>query len=307
MKISTIVLKIKKWVLNTLYAFSCILIVSTNRQKKSFYFNLPKKFFFFILLGSFLILLFSCFFAIDRIYLHIKLVDLKKNVIIKKKLAIFYEEEFNYYYKNVYFRFTNKLEKLASKVGKKRVDSKKKGGIGGIDFTVENLPKEFENLFQKKSSLEASDFLLKKKLKNNVLADDSEYLNNFFQRRKQFIKFVPTLWPIESHLGALRKIAGSKKLFIQSVVGLKVLATASGTIKKIVLNDENKFFSVMIDHSYGYETRYEGLLSVDVSHYKEGDFISKGNYFGISSGDFYYSVKLANAYQNAKDYLIIDY
>ena len=306
MKTRTILLKIKKRVLNALYAFNCILIVSTNRQKKSFYFNLPKHFFFFILLGCFLILLVSSFFTIDRIYSHIKLANLKKNVVIKKKLAIFYEEEFNYYYKNIYSRFTNKLEKLAFQVGKKRVDSKKGGGIGGIDFTAENLPKAFENLFEKKTVETAAAFNLKKKLEDSVLADDSEYLNNFFQRRKQFIKFVPTLWPVENNLGALRKMGRSKKLFIESIVGLKVLATASGTIKKIVLND-NKLISVVIDHSYGYETRYEGLLSVDKNDYKEGDFISKGNYFGISSGDFYYSVKLADAYQNAKDYLIVNY
>jgi len=139
----------------------------------------------------------------------------------------------------------------------------------------------------------------------------------FVSKRKRIINNTPTLWPVKGYIinpfGSIRSsqdltLKYNNGVDIASILGSKVLSTASGVIISIK-RDSKWGWTIVIRHRYGYETLYKGLERISVSSNEKvvkGDVIG---YLGHPKNSLesilHYEIKVGVEAQNPTPYLNI--
>lgn len=163
----------------------------------------------------------------------------------------------------------------------------RKMGTGGsnTDFDVnENLPSS-DLVVQTKKRIEE----LQKKLYSQSLSFDE--VTKMAKNKEKMLSALPAIQPISNkdlvHLASgygwrIDPIYHTKKMHwgmdFTASTGTEVYATGDGVIKHIEVNSWGYGKEIIIDHGYGYKTRYAHLSSFKV---KEGQKIKRGEIIGL--------------------------
>ena len=180
-------------------------------------------------------------------------------------------------------------------------------GIGGNEIEIQDLSEELRSHLKAQEREKDSEEKSLEEIRQS--RDDlkqtyelAREMNRFLQKRIDFFTAFPTLWPVKSKNGVADRFPGSlHKLRIRLVGGEPVVATGEGSIKTIRFSPKNKY-TVVIDHGYGILTQYRRLIRVFV---EKEDVVSRGTKIGLSSRTLDYRVKIASAYVDPLELIIV--
>ena len=156
-------------------------------------------------------------------------------------------------------------------------------------------------------------------LRETVLLKDSfEDIENKVKKQRTLLDHTPTIMPttgwFSSYFGRRRDPFTGRRQYhrgvdIASRKGTPIYATADGVVKNNIY-DKNLGRLLIIDHGYGYETRYGHLHK---SLVKKGQEVKRGQKIALmgstgrsTSSHLHYEVKLNGQHQNPLNYFYAD-
>ena len=246
-------------------------------------------------------LLYSAFFLTRHLMYTNKLMKLTKSEEINRvNLDLYHKKIANY---------QEKLKTLSYEMQNITLnlrDGKKIYGVGGPEVDLENLTGKLKT-FLKKQERGEKDFWAT--LEGNeehfrCLYELTKNLNQFIHQKKEFLLTFPTLWPVEGGLGAVlpeRKKQKAKSIHIELLEGTPVLASGKGSVLKISF-DKKRLFSIIVDHGFGIQSEYHGLVAVFIN---EGDNINKGKKIALSSKKLEFKIQIASQYVDPSQFAVL--
>jgi murein DD-endopeptidase MepM/ murein hydrolase activator NlpD len=160
----------------------------------------------------------------------------------------------------------------------------------------------------------------------NKLTKQNKFLETFLavaQDKETMLESIPAVCPIYySDLERIGSGFGMRKdpidstmkmhkgIDISAPTGTKVYASGTGIIDKISSSDDGYGNCIVIDHGYGFKSRYAHLSGFNV---KEGDEVKKGDFIGLvgstgrSTGPhLHYEIEKEGEKVDPKKYIKID-
>jgi murein DD-endopeptidase MepM/ murein hydrolase activator NlpD len=176
-------------------------------------------------------------------------------------------------------------------------------GIGGNEIDLDQLSDSLKTylLIQEQANVEIPSENLETGAEfighSSVV---SRKLNLYIQKRRRFLTSFPNLWPVQKGISTCQRRGNEKNkaITIYSFPGSPVLASAQGHIVWL-RQDEKSTYTVVLDHGYGFYSRYEGISGV---RGQIGTLLKKGSQLGNSTGSFTYKVRIATTYLDPLKY-----
>ncbi len=270
---------------------------------------------------SVLVLIFG-FVIYDYLTKYINIsMDNKENIILKKEKKDNLQQisKLSMNLKTYEARFQNmkeKTKKIMIIAGLTSAYTIKEVGIGGsTQSPVANINNPIintENLNIK------TDIIDPDRVNNNSIKTekDLEFVLSVITKKKTQLASTPSIWPCRGYVTStygyrIHPFTGQREfhngLDISSQLGYNVMATGSG----YVVSAENRGSMgkmILIDHGYGFTTRYGHLADYNV---KEGDYVKRGKVIGYigntgrSTGPhLHYEVRLYEKAHNPQDFIL---
>ena len=187
-------------------------------------------------------------------------------------------------------------------------------GGGPVDFRGGPLTAGPESMAQQNLDIMGQTSRLS--TKSRELEKTLKYVHSVIDKQKMRLSHTPSIWPIRGYLtdafGMRRHPITGKKDFhhgvdIATQLGNKITAPANG----LVLCAERRSYYgnlIIIDHGYGFTTRYGHLASFNV---KEGQRVKRGEVIGFvgstgmsSAPHLHYEVRVYGKPRNPLNYMI---
>ncbi|MCP5052994.1 MAG: M23 family metallopeptidase [bacterium] len=214
-------------------------------------------------------------------------------------------------------------ERISVAMGLTSPDALKEVGRGGgpTSGTIDNLSGNIEVPgIQLKEPANTNDTILEKakKFRNEAqrIEGTLKFVEDVMEKQKVRLASTPAIWPTKGYLTdplgvRTHPLTGKRSLHsgqdIATQYGNKVIAPANG----VVLVSENRTYYgnlIIIDHGFGYTTRYGHLASFKV---KEGDRVKRGQVIGFvgnsgrsSAAHLHYEVRYFGKPQNPMNFII---
>ena len=199
-------------------------------------------------------------------------------------------------------------------------DALKEVGIGG---PVVNMPDGIESpgnqLNQDLKGQTKRDILKRAELlsKNSKKIEDTlKFVESIMEKQKVRLACTPSIWPTKGYLTSplgmrIHPLTGKRSFHngqdIATQYGNKVIAPADGHVLVV----EARYYYgrfIIIDHGFGFTTRYGHLASYNV---KEGDRVKRGQVIGYvgntgrsSAPHLHYEVRYFGKAQNPMNFII---
>lgn len=230
---------------------------------------------------------------------------------------------------NVLKNIEGKLHKM--EVFKKRIsvamgltspEALKEVGIGGpLDTSINSLDSMSETPAPPivPEELTNADILAKARTihkQANTIEGTLQFVENVMEKQKIRLASTPSIWPTKGYLTSpfgmrVHPLTGKRSMHngqdIATQYGNKVIAPAMGMV---VVAEKRDYYGklLMIDHGFGFTTRYGHLASFNV---KEGDRVRRGQIIGYvgstgrsSAPHLHYEVRYYDKPQNPMDFII---
>ena len=189
-------------------------------------------------------------------------------------------------------------------------------GVGGAAFTYDGFLNDSADPLSLPPSMGADvDQLLREA---SLLKSSFEEIENTFAEQKDRLDHTPTIMPttgwFSSSFGRRRDPFTGRRQFhygvdIANRRGTPIYAPADGKVKHYG-NDKNFGRLLVIEHGYGYETRYGHLQKCLV---KKGQEVKRGQKIALmgstgrsTSSHLHYEIKLNGKHQNPFNYFYAD-
>ncbi len=159
------------------------------------------------------------------------------------------------------------------------------GPIADISTDVELIQKNI-NLNEPKKKI---DILNKSRLNSigaKKMENDLQFVENVIDKQKVRLASTPSIWPTRGYLTnsfgpRIHPLTGKRSFHygqdIATQSGNKIIAPANGVV---LVAEYREYYGkmIIIDHNFGYTTRYGHLAAFNV---KEGDRITRGQVIGF--------------------------
>jgi murein DD-endopeptidase MepM/ murein hydrolase activator NlpD len=212
-------------------------------------------------------------------------------------------------------------DRISVAMGLTSPDALKQVGMGGgpvdniADFTEVPTPRPDqtpkpavgENILDKTKNIREEA----RKIENTL-----QFVEGVMEKQKVRLASTPAIWPTKGYLTSalgwrIHPLTGKRSLHngqdIATQYGNKVIAPANGVV---LVADKRDYYGnlLIIDHSFGYSTRYGHLASFNV---KEGDRVKRGQIIGYvgnsgrsSAPHLHYEVRYNGKPQNPMNFII---
>ena len=270
---------------------------------------------------SLLILVFG-FVVFDYLTKYISIsMDNKENIVLKQERKTnleqiasltkdlkLYESRFNNMKKKV-----DKFMVIAGLTSAYKIEDM---GVGGS--TPALLSEVNTSIINTESIKNKSDLIDSNKINKDSIRTEKDlgFILNVIKDKKKHLAATPSIWPSKGYIASTfgyrtHPFTGKRDfhngLDISSQLGNDVLATGGGFV---VIAEPRGFLGkmIIIDHGYGYTTRYGHLADFNV---KEGDVVKRGQVIGYigntgrSTGPhLHYEVRLHGIAHNPLDFIL---
>ncbi len=161
----------------------------------------------------------------------------------------------------------------------------RKVGVGGTDPDMNSLMLSDESLFSKNLS---TNLKLLNKIEREVRLEKESYqkLLTTVERQQDSLRYLPVLKPVPSayissgfgmRMHPIRKVRHFHRgLDLAAMRGTPIIAPADGQVISAGRNS-GYGLSVLIDHKYGFKTRYGHMQKIYV---RKGQFVKRGDKIG---------------------------
>lgn len=185
--------------------------------------------------------------------------------------------------------------------------------LGGPTETPAAIPQEIPSKVPNADILNKASNIRKQA---NAVAGTLHFVESVMEKQKIRLASTPSIWPTKGYLTSpfgmrIHPLTGKRSMHngqdIATQYGNKVIAPAMGLV---VVSEKRDYYGklLMIDHGFGFTTRYGHLASFNV---KEGDRVRRGQIVGYvgSSGrssapHLHYEVRYYDKPQNPMDFII---
>ncbi|MDR1169234.1 MAG: M23 family metallopeptidase [Prevotellaceae bacterium] len=147
-------------------------------------------------------------------------------------------------------------------------------------------------------------------------------VKNLINLKQDEIRFIPSIIPIRNlHANAVGASVGEKinpihkSLHVHKgidfavPVGSDVIATASGTVKDVIIKRFSTGIEIVVDHGNDYETRYLYLNEAMVKkgmQVNRGDIIGKVGNIGVTVPHLHYEVRIGGKIADPLNYFFME-
>ena len=298
--------------------YSIIIISDATSTNKEF--SISSKFIKKVLISVFVLLFIFGFIIFDYLSISFdkeKMINLKTDNKKKEKIITGLSlkmEEFSISLK----KMADYKERILIASGLKSPLALKEVGSGGgpiidsstLKSTTDNI------LIDKPSNNNILDKALKLTRNAKKVENTLKYVNSVIDLQKVRLASTPSIWPTKGYLTdgfgwRTHPFTGKRNFHygqdIATQLGNDIVATADGFV--LVVAHQNALGNlIVIDHGFGFTTRYAHLSGFDV---KEGDRVKRGQVIGFvgntgrsTAPHLHYEVRVFGKAQNPLNYII---